>query len=146
MRFERDKPAVATLNARRNSKKLRRATTEAEGRLWTLLRKRLPQTDTHFRRQMAIGSYIVDFACLGARLIVEVDGDQHGQRAAVVYDAERTRWLEAQGFRVLRFTNRQVMTESEMVIDTIFAALSGSLELCPSPPTPNPSPQGGGVR
>lgn len=95
---------------------------------------------------MAIGPYVVDFVCLSRRLIVEVDGNQHGTEAALRYDAERTRWLGTQGFHVLRFTNRQVMTESEMVIDTIFAALTGGLELCPSPPTPSPSPQGGGVR
>lgn len=144
MRYERDRPPIATTPARSNAGKLRKTLTGPEKRLWTLLRRQLPQEGTHFRRQMAIGSYVVDFICLGARLVIEVDGDQHGEEEALRYDAERTIWLEAQGLRVLRFTNRQVMTEGEMVIDTIYAALTGHGEPCPPPPTPNPSPRGGG--
>lgn len=144
MRYERDKPAIATTPARSNAEKLRKTLTEPEKRLWTLLRRQLPQEGTHFRRQMAIGPYAVDFVCLGARLVIEVDGDRHGKERAVRYDADRSAWLEAQGLRVLRFTNRQVMTESDMVIDTIYAALAGHGELCPTPPTPIPSPRGGG--
>jgi very-short-patch-repair endonuclease len=138
------KDRVASGAAKRNAPTLRRITTEPEKRLWMLLRKRLPQEGQHFRRQVALGSYVVDFACFSAHLIIEVDGDRHGYDAALRYDAQRSTWLETQGFRVLRFTNRQVMTEAEMVIDTIFAALSGSIEFCPSTPTPIPSPQGGG--
>lgn len=144
MRYERDKPAIATTLARSNAGKLRKTLTEPEKRLWALLRRRLPQEGTHFRRQMAIGPYVVDFVCLGARLVIEVDGDQHGKERALRYDAERTVWLEAQNLLVLRFTNRQVMTESEMVIDAIYAALTGHGEPCPPPPTPIPSPRGGG--
>lgn len=144
MRYERDRPPIATTPARSNAGKLRKTLTGPEKRLWTLLRRQLPQEGTHFRRQMAIGSYVVDFICLGARLVIEVDGDQHGEEEALRYDAERSIWLEAQGLRVLRFTNRQVMTEGEMVIDTIYAALTGHGEPCPPPPTPNPSPRGGG--
>lgn len=143
MRYERDKAAIATTPARSNAGKLRKALTEPEKRLWTLLRRHLPQAGTHFRRQMAIGPYVVDFVCLGARLVIEVDGDQHSKERPLRYDA-RSAWLEAQGLRVLRFTNRQVMTESEMVIDTIYAALAGHGETCPPPPTPIPSPRGGG--
>ncbi|WID96890.1 DUF559 domain-containing protein [Bosea vestrisii] len=146
VRFMRERPKAASAAAGTNAPKLRRSLTEPEKRLWTLLRKRLPQNGTHFRRQVALGSYVVDFACLSKLLIIEVDGDQHGRSTAVAYDAERTAWLVARGFCVLRFTNRQVMTEADIVIDTIHAALSGDLELCPSPPTPSPSPQGGGVR
>lgn len=144
MRFLRDRPKVASPAAKRNAPKLRGSLTDPEKRLWMLLRKRLPQEGTHFRRQVALGPYVADFACLGAKLVVELDGDQHGTDTALRYDAGRTAWLEENGFTVLRFTNRQIMTEAEMVIDTIFAALSGQLERCPSPPTPSPSPQGGG--
>jgi len=144
MRYERDRPTIATTPARSNARKLRKTLTEPEKRLWTLLRRRLPQEGTHFRRQMAIGPYVVDFICLSARLVIEVDGDQHGQERALRYDAERSAWLEAQGLRVLRLTNRQVMTEGEMVTDTIYVALADAGEPCPPPPTPNPSPRGGG--
>jgi very-short-patch-repair endonuclease len=134
----------ATAAAKRNAPKLRRSVTDPESRLWMLLRKRLPQEGTHFRRQVALGPYVADFACLAAKLVIELDGDQHGTDKALRYDADRTVWLEANGLTVLRFTNRQIMTEAEMVIDTIFAALSGQLDRCPSPPTPSPSPQGRG--
>jgi very-short-patch-repair endonuclease len=144
MPFVRDKKAAASPSARRHAPSLRRTLTGPEKKLWMLLRKRLPQEDTHFRRQVALGSYVVDFLCLSARLIVEVDGDQHGAEKALRYDEARTNWLEAGGFRVLRFTNRQVMTEADMVLDTIRAALIGTLEFRPAPPTPLPSPRGGG--
>jgi very-short-patch-repair endonuclease len=144
MRFLRDRAKIASPAAKRNAPKLRHAQTEPEKRLWALLRKRLPQDGTHFRRQVALGGYIADFVCLSAKLVIEVDGDQHGAERALRYDAARTAWLQENGFTVLRFTNRQIMTEAEMVIDTIFAALSGQLERCPSPPTPSPSPHGGG--
>jgi very-short-patch-repair endonuclease len=81
---------------------------------------------------------VVDFCCLKQRLVIEVDGNQHGFDENVERDEVRTRKLEAQGYRVLRFTNREGMTSIDVVLDTIFAALG------PTPPTPNPSPQGGG--
>jgi very-short-patch-repair endonuclease len=121
-----------------NAKALRRDMTEPERRLWWHLRHRLPLEDSHFRRQVAIGPFIADFCCLAARLIVEVDGNQHGFDEAVARDARRTSYLEGQGFRVLRFSNRDVMTEIDVVLGTIYAALAGAT------PTPGPSPQGGG--
>ncbi|QEL21689.1 endonuclease domain-containing protein [Bosea sp. F3-2] len=144
MPWMQPKERVASVAARHNAPELRRSLTEPEKRLWMLLRKRLPQAGTHFRRQVPLGPYIADFVCFGAKLIIEVDGDQHGFKTALRYDARRSTWLETQGFNVLRFTNRQIMTEAEMVLDTIFAALSGQAESCPTPPTPGPSPQGGG--
>ncbi|SEK35185.1 Very-short-patch-repair endonuclease [Bosea lupini] len=138
------KDRVAGEAAKRNAATLRRSQTEPEKRLWMLLRKRLPQEGRHFRRQAALGSYVVDFVCFSARLIIEVDGDQHGSDTAVRYDAKRSAWLETQGFRVLRFTNRQVMIDADMVVDTIFAALTNSPEPGHTTPTPSPSPQGGG--
>lgn len=144
MPWMQPKTQVASVAARRNAPTLRRALTDPEKRLWTLLRKRLPQEDTHFRRQVALGPYVADFVCLNAKLVIEVDGDQHGYDGALRYDAQRSTWLEVHGFRVIRFTNRQVMTEAEMVVDTIFAALINTREPSRSTPTPSPSPQGGG--
>ena len=87
---------------------------------------------------MPINSFIADFCCLKARLVIEVDGNQHGFDENIRADAARTRALEAQGYRVLRFTNREVMTSIDVVLDTILAALGTA------PPTPNPSPRGEG--
>jgi len=112
--------------------------TEPERRLWWHLRHRLPTSGTHFRRQVPIDPHVVDFCCLIVRLVVEVDGNQHGFDTNLRADAERTHALEARGYRVLRFNNREVMTSIDVVLDTIFAALGTT------PPTPNPSPQGGG--
>lgn len=138
------KDHVASGAAKRNAPTLRRVPTGPEKRLWMLLRKRLPQEGQHFRRQVALGSYVVDFVCFGARLIIEVDGDQHGYDAAVRYDTQRSTWLESQGFHVLRFANRQVMADTDMVVDTTFAALTNNPEPSHTTPTPSPSPQGGG--
>ncbi len=91
---------------------------------------------SHFRRQVPIGPYIADFCCLKAKLVIEVDDNQHGIDANIASDAKRTAYLVSQGFSVLRFSNREVMTETASVLEAIYAALST--------PTPNPSPQGGG--
>jgi len=114
--------------------------TEPEKRLWWHLRRRLPTEGTHFRRQVPIDSFIVDFCCLKARLVIEVDGHQHGFDENMRRDATRTQALEARSYRVLRFTNREVMTSIDVVLDTILAALGTT------PPTPGPSPRGGGER
>jgi very-short-patch-repair endonuclease len=114
--------------------------TEREKRLWWHLRQRLPTSGTHFRRQVPIDSLVVDFCCLKSRLNIEADGHQHGfddheQRAAA-----RTRTFEAKDYRVLRFSDRYVVTSIDVVLDTILAGTRTS------PPTPDPSPQGGGER
>jgi very-short-patch-repair endonuclease len=75
-----------------------------------------------FRRQHPLGSYIVDFVCLEKRLIVELDGGQHAEQ--VNSDTERTAWLEAHGFRVLRFWNHDVLRDTEAVKEVISKALS----------------------
>jgi very-short-patch-repair endonuclease len=132
-------PTKSTLpRAKSNAGRLRRTLTEPEKRLWWHLRNRLPLSDTHFRRQVPIGAYIADFCCLGARLIVEVDGGQHTTDQAVSYDNQRTDYLESQGFHVMRFSNAEVMQNTTSVLDTIHAALVRAT------PTPSPSPQGGG--
>jgi very-short-patch-repair endonuclease len=83
-----------------NARALRKQPTDAEQRLWFQLRRRQLH-GVKFRRQQPIGPYIVDFICFERRIIVEVDGGQHAEQAA--YDAKRTRFLEQQGYCVLRF-------------------------------------------
>jgi very-short-patch-repair endonuclease len=112
---------------RRRAKAMRRAMTEPERRLWWTLRHRLPLSGTHFRRQVVIGRAIADFACIATRIIVEVDGDQHGADCTQAYDARRTASLEALGWRVLRFSNAQVMRERDDVLETILAAVEKRL-------------------
>jgi len=98
---------------------MRREPTEAERRLWRILRaKRLE--GTKFRRQVPIGPYIADFASLSRRMIVELDGGQHADSA---YDAERDAWLRAQGFLVMRFWNNEVMDHPDGVVLRIVRAL-----------------------
>jgi very-short-patch-repair endonuclease len=99
---------------------LRKNPTEAERTLWKHLRMR--QLEGHkFRRQQLLGAYIVDLVCLERKVIIEVDGGQHGEQ--VVSDAERTAWLEARGFRVLRFWNHQVLADVQAVKEAIREAL-----------------------
>jgi len=109
---------------------LRIAQTDAEKKLWTILRSRR-LAGFKFRRQQPIDHYIADFCCLSARLIVELDGGQHADQEQ--YDAERTSYLEKQGFKVLRFWNDQVLKETDSVLEAIYMALT---------PHPNPLPQG----
>src|SRR5438034_3162874 len=119
------------------SRTMRKAPTDAERKLWWHLRHRLPMQGTHFRRQARIGRYIADFASHGAKLAIEIDGSQHVERAAA--DAERTKFLEAEGYRVLRFWNNEVLSDIDGVLEAIQNALTTT-------PTPDPSPPGGGER
>ena len=105
-----------------HSRELRRDSTEAEKRLWSILRNR--NLDGHkFRRQVTIESYVVDFCCIAERLIVELDGEQHAD-ARKRYDDRRTKDLQARGFRVLRFWNSEVLRSAEGVIQEISRMLS----------------------
>src|ERR1700684_4274400 len=135
-----DKTGAEPPSRRRDrARALRRAATEAEKKLWWHLRRKLPLYGTYFRRQVPLGPYFADFACLKHRLVIELDGDQHTTPDAQRHDAERTAFLEAQGFRVLRFWNDQVFSGIDGVIDTIYAAIEDTATL-----TPDPSPQGRG--
>ncbi len=107
--------------SRERARALRNNPTEAERALWKHLRLRQLEGQK-FRRQQPLDPYIVDFACLEKKLIVELDGGQHAEQVAS--DAERTAWLEAQGFRVLRFWNHDVMKDIEAVKEVIRRALS----------------------
>ena len=102
---------------------LRRNSTNAELVLWHILRAR--QVDGQkFRRQHAVGPYVLDFCCIEKGLAVEVDGDQHALPEQLAYDERRTQFLEEQGIRVLRFSNRDVLTERESVVEIIRGALT----------------------
>ena len=104
---------------------MRANATDAERVLWSLLRgKQL--AGLRFRRQQVIGPYIVDFYCSTAKLIVELDGDQHREPDAVVYDEARTRWLEINGYRVLRIANGTLLTDREASIESIWRAVKSS--------------------
>ncbi len=85
--------------------------------LWRALRNRF-QT-LKFRRQQPIGPYIADFVCYQAKLVIELDGSQHAGESARAYDAVRTEFLEAGGFRVLRFWNSEVRFNLQGVIQSI---------------------------
>ncbi len=96
----------------------RRRMTDAEMRLWFRLRPMRSQ-GLAFRRQSPIGKYIVDFECRRAKLCVELDGGQHGMTSSVPLDAQRTAWLNAQGYEVLRFWNHDVLKQTDIVVDQI---------------------------
>jgi very-short-patch-repair endonuclease len=104
----------------RHAKQLHRNMTLAESKLWARLRAHRLE-GIHFRNQHAIGSYVVDFCAPRKKLIVELDGSQHLEQEE--YDAERTKYLEARGYRVLRFWNHEVMKNIEGVIFVIVQAL-----------------------
>jgi very-short-patch-repair endonuclease len=98
------------------SRKLRLQSTPAEKHFWNNLRKMPFYQSTAFNRQKPIGDYIVDFYCHKFRMAIEIDGDSHGQSPNQNNDIERTKFLEAQGLTVLRFTNREVEDNVEAVM------------------------------
>ncbi len=153
---------------------LRRNMTPAERKLWRALRALNADVGIHFRRQAPIGRFVADFCEHTRKIVIEVDGGQHGEPDGLARDAERTAWLGTQGYRVLRFSNTEVLTNLEGIMISVMAA-TGTLPadssvmvdniITPPPfsskalarlarrqasaamrgtPTPNPSPQGGG--
>lgn len=101
---------------------LRNEPTDCERKLWQFLRLR--QLDGfRFRRQVPIGHYIADFACVEAKLVVELDGGQHQDSE---HDVRRDAELRRQGFRVLRFWNNQVLQETAAVLEQILRVLRAS--------------------
>ena len=119
-----------SITGRNRARSLRKSFTDAELRLWQLLRSRNLKK-FKFRRQHPIGSYTVDFVCLERRLVIEVDGGQHQQQTR--YDSKRTAGLESAGYRVLRFWDNDVLMRTDDVMQAIDLALHGS-------PHPNPLP------
>jgi very-short-patch-repair endonuclease len=121
---------------RKRARALRVDATKAERIIWRAVRAHRLQ-GVHFRRQTPIGPYIVDFVSHRCKLIVELDGGQHFDDAYEARDARRDKFLRAKGFRVLRFSNYDVMTNLEGVWDVIAAAVDEAL------PPPYPPPQAG---
>ena len=116
MRHKRTTPKIFT-----RAQELRHNQTEAETKLWAYLRShRL--VGIGFRRQHAIGNYIVDFCAPRQKIIIELDGSQHIEQKE--YDSERTAFFESKGYRVLRFWNNDVMNNSEGVASVILDVLN----------------------
>jgi len=124
---------------------LRVKPTDAERKLWAVLRfKQLG--GARFRRQQPIGRYIADFFCPTAKLIIELDGDQHGSDEQTVCDAVRTKWLEAQGYVVLRFANHEVLKDRRRIVEVIVHALESTPHPRRSKTTASTSPSRGEVK
>jgi very-short-patch-repair endonuclease len=104
------------------ARELRKNATEAEKRMWRALRENF--RGAKFRRQVPIGPYYADFFSFPAKLVIEVDGGQHGE--AQDYDARRTAFLESQGLCVIRFWNNDVLSNIEGVVTMIAESLSPS--------------------
>jgi very-short-patch-repair endonuclease len=115
----------------------RKAIIPAEKMLWRALRNRA-LGGFKFRRQHPIGAYVVDFACVECKLIVEIDGETHLDRRNE--DNRRTRFLETEGWQVLRFWNTEVYDDFEPVKEAIYSACVARTEAPPAPLTPGPSP------
>ncbi|WP_398471271.1 endonuclease domain-containing protein [Tardiphaga sp.] len=111
---------------------MRREPTDAERKLWPRLKHDITLAGSHFRRQALIGPFIVDFASRKARLVIEIDGGQHDWLREA--DARRTAYIEARGYRVLRFWNHEVFENIDGVLQVIQSVVT---------PIPDPSPQGG---
>ncbi|MES2333718.1 MAG: endonuclease domain-containing protein [Pseudomonadota bacterium] len=125
---------------RQRARKLRTEMTPQERRLWAKLRELNRKLGLHFRRQAPIGPFIADFADLGRRLVIEIDGGGHGGER----DQRRDEWLASQGFQVLRFWNAEVSGNIDGVMQVIFDAVDGESLADRVPPSPSPSPRGGG--
>jgi 5-methyltetrahydrofolate--homocysteine methyltransferase len=113
------------------AKEMRNKPTEAEKMLWNVLSNKGIE-NYKFRRQHIVGEYIVDFICLEKRLIIEVDGAIHNDLAQIEHDKHRTEWLESKGFKVIRFTNNQVLSDFFNTIEKIRKGLNTILVAPPS--------------
>ncbi|MGV3575942.1 MAG: endonuclease domain-containing protein [Devosia sp.] len=106
-----------------HSRRLRKSMPSPEAKLWQALRE-LRTQGHHFRRQVQIGPYYVDFLCHGSKLAIEVDGDTHFIGNAPSYDEHRDQRIAADGFRMIRFTNHEVMTNLDGVLEAVLSALA----------------------
>ena len=114
-----------TEKAFNNARQLRKReiTTEAEKLLWYYIKNK--QIDNFkFRRQVAIGNYIVDFLCSEKKLIIELDGGQHNYDNNMAYDSNRTSFLERLGYRVIRFWDNDIFKNMNDVLQTIYIELN----------------------
>lgn len=111
--------------AKSRARQLRKRATPPEQLLWYSLRLLKP-LGLHFRRQAPIGPYFPDFACHRSKIVVELDGSQHAEGAAVEYDMQRTAYLNSRGYRVLRFWNSDVLENRDGVVEIIIATAKSS--------------------
>ncbi|WP_183247172.1 endonuclease domain-containing protein [Bradyrhizobium sp. cir1] len=118
---------VSTSIRRAAAKRLRANTTPHERMLWRAL-KDLPMDGSHFRRQAPIGPDVVDFFCPAKRLIIELDGGHHNEDDVAARDFDRQRWLENEGYRVIRFWDSEVASDLTAVLERIYVELYGSRE------------------
>jgi len=138
-----------TTFALKQSKTLKRNMTDAERLLWYYLRGR---RDFSFRKQAPIGNYIVDFVCIAKKLIIELDGAQHGDAPHRVHDAARDAFLHQSGYTILRFWNDEVFNKMDMVLDVIYSGLTRQMDATCGVATPSqtasasPRPGGGNYR
>ncbi|WP_322514689.1 endonuclease domain-containing protein [Rhodopseudomonas palustris] len=110
---------------RRNAREPRKASTDAERLMWAALRDK-QLNGFSFRRQVPIGPFIADFACHSVKLVVEIDGGQHFSDDGERTDASRTAAIEARGFRIVRFSNADVMSNRAGVLQSIADVLAAS--------------------
>ena len=123
----RDRTVVALNEIR--ARAMRSTPTKAEQKLWWHLRHRLASPASHFRRQVHLGRYIFDFANHKLKVVIEIDGGQHAEQ--IKADAKRTKFLESEGYRVLRFWNNEVLSNIDGVLEVIQSSIL---------PTPTPTP------
>jgi very-short-patch-repair endonuclease len=129
-----------TRDKTQRARALRRDMTGVEKKLWSRLAN--AQLGASFRRQHPIGPYFVDFYCAPAKLVVELDGDQHGFDAGLAHDLRRAAFLSSKGLRILRFWNNEVVANIDGVVETIWLAVQPVVAA--STPTPTLPLAGGG--
>ena len=123
------------------ARQMRKAPTDAEKKLWSLLRRR-QIAGLHFRKQVPVAGYIIDFCCLGEKLGVEADGGQHFDPKKVEYDRRRSEALATKGITILRFSDYEILKHPEAVQKTIYRAV---LREAPSPALPRSTGGGGKI-
>jgi very-short-patch-repair endonuclease len=132
-----------TPRQRSRAKQLRAAMTPAETLLWRYIKAHRID-GLGFRRQVPLRNYIADFACLSAKLIIELDGESHDFESRQRADQKRDAFFATEGFEVLRFSNHDVMSNLEGVVEVIRQAAAA--RVCGSPPSPTLPHKGGGSR
>ena len=124
-----------TTRSKQRARSLRQRATDAEQLMWAFLRDRR-LAGYKFRRQHSIGPYFVDFVSLSEKLVIELDGGLHAERAN--YDEERTRFLQSTGYRVVRYWDHEMLLDPEPVLDDVLRHLQMPF------PSPRSSPNGRG--
>jgi len=123
-----------------NSRYLRKNMTVQERKLWNIIRNR-QFFGYRFRRQFSIGDYIVDFICREKKIIIEIDGSQHNENENISYDKLRTEYLNANGYKVIRFWNNEVDNN----LSGVYEKLKQDFDVKDIITPPQPSPSGAGV-